>query len=210
MGISQQLAASRLIQPGVCTSSTRPASPYEGQCIYETDTDMMALWNGSAWRYIASTTATSGTVLQVQSTTVTAQTASTSSSSWADITNLSVSITPKSSTSKVFVMVNMEVGGNGSADDTYYGLYRDSTILGQGSGGSNNATMVYRFTYDGAGYQTYQTVNLSTNYLDSPASTSSLTYKMRWWTRVGTIYLNRRGDTTVGASSTITVMEIAG
>jgi hypothetical protein len=171
---------------------------------------MMAIWNGSAWRYIASTTATSGTVLQVQSTTVTAQTASTSSSAWADITGLSVSITPKSSTSKVFVMVNMEVGGNGSADDTHYGLYRDSTILGQGSGGSNNATMVYRFNYDGAGYQTYQIANLSTNYLDSPASTSSLTYKMRWWTRVGTIYLNRRGDTAVGASSTITVMEIAG
>ena len=49
MGISQQLAASRLIQPGVCTSSTRPASPYEGQCIYETDTDRMYVWDGSAW-----------------------------------------------------------------------------------------------------------------------------------------------------------------
>jgi len=49
MGISQQLAASRLIQPGVCTSSTRPASPYEGQCIYETDTDKLLVYNGSAW-----------------------------------------------------------------------------------------------------------------------------------------------------------------
>jgi len=49
MGISQQLAASRLIQPGVCTSSTRPASPYEGQCIYETDTDKMLIYDGSAW-----------------------------------------------------------------------------------------------------------------------------------------------------------------
>lgn len=49
MGISQQLAASRLIQPGVCTSTTRPASPYTGQCIYETDTNRLYVWNGSAW-----------------------------------------------------------------------------------------------------------------------------------------------------------------
>jgi hypothetical protein len=33
----------------VCTSSTRPASPYDGQVIYETDTDATKVWNGSAW-----------------------------------------------------------------------------------------------------------------------------------------------------------------
>ena len=49
MGISQQIGASSLSKPGVCTSSTRPATPYEGQMIYETDTDLMLLYNGSAW-----------------------------------------------------------------------------------------------------------------------------------------------------------------
>lgn len=49
MGLSNYLPSSRLIQPGVCTSSTRPASPFEGQCIYETDTDNVLYWNGSAW-----------------------------------------------------------------------------------------------------------------------------------------------------------------
>ncbi len=33
----------------ICTSSTRPASPVEGQTIYETDTDRQLVWNGSAW-----------------------------------------------------------------------------------------------------------------------------------------------------------------
>jgi hypothetical protein len=70
--------------------------------------------------------------------------------------------------------------------------------------------MAYRFAYDGAGNQTYQIVNLSTSFLDSPATTSATTYKMQWRTRVGTIYLNRRGDTVSGATSNITVMEIAG
>ncbi len=49
MSLSSQLASSRLIQPGVCTSSTRPASPFEGQCIFETDTDKLLVWNGTAW-----------------------------------------------------------------------------------------------------------------------------------------------------------------
>lgn len=49
MGITQQSAAARLIQPGVCTSTTRPASPFEGQAIFETDTDRMLIWNGTAW-----------------------------------------------------------------------------------------------------------------------------------------------------------------
>jgi len=40
-------------QPGVCTSSTRPTAPYEGQTIYETDTDKVLVWNGSAWLYSA-------------------------------------------------------------------------------------------------------------------------------------------------------------
>ncbi len=36
-------------RPGVCTSSTRPTTPYEGQQIYETDTDKLLVWNATAW-----------------------------------------------------------------------------------------------------------------------------------------------------------------
>ena len=32
-----------------CTSTTRPASPDEGMTIFETDTDRVLLWNGTAW-----------------------------------------------------------------------------------------------------------------------------------------------------------------
>ena len=37
------------VKAGVCTSSTRPSNPYEGQQIYETDTDKILVWNGTAW-----------------------------------------------------------------------------------------------------------------------------------------------------------------
>ncbi len=33
----------------ICTSSTRPASPFEGQTIYETDNSRQLVWDGSAW-----------------------------------------------------------------------------------------------------------------------------------------------------------------
>ena len=37
------------VKPGVCTSTTRPGSPYVGQIIYETDTTLTKVWTGSAW-----------------------------------------------------------------------------------------------------------------------------------------------------------------
>jgi hypothetical protein len=34
---------------GVCTSTTRPESPYVGQMIFETDTNLLKIWLGSGW-----------------------------------------------------------------------------------------------------------------------------------------------------------------
>lgn len=51
MGVSSAIG-SLGFKPGVCTSTTRPAAPYEGQLIFETDTDSVAFWDGSYWRYI--------------------------------------------------------------------------------------------------------------------------------------------------------------
>jgi hypothetical protein len=34
---------------GVCTSINRPANPYDGMVVYETDTDRAMVWNNSAW-----------------------------------------------------------------------------------------------------------------------------------------------------------------
>ena len=46
-------ATTQGLRPGVCTSSNRPASPFEGQMIYETDTDNVLVWNGTAWLYLS-------------------------------------------------------------------------------------------------------------------------------------------------------------
>lgn len=57
MGMSNYIPSSALTKAGVCTSITRPASPYDGQVIYETDTDRTLVWNGSAWVFLSTSTA---------------------------------------------------------------------------------------------------------------------------------------------------------
>lgn len=53
MTISNQASG---IRPGVCTSTTRPTVPYDGQVIYETDTDRTLVWNNSAWVFLSTST----------------------------------------------------------------------------------------------------------------------------------------------------------
>ena len=53
MPLSSVVGAQSIVKPGVCTSSTRPASPYDGQVIYMTDVDQTAVWDGTQWTVLA-------------------------------------------------------------------------------------------------------------------------------------------------------------
>ena len=43
------------LRSGVCTSTTRPQAPFEGQMIYETDTNRVLVYDAAAWVMIADT-----------------------------------------------------------------------------------------------------------------------------------------------------------
>lgn len=43
------------ISSTLCTSATRPTSPFTGQMIFETDTKIIRIWNGSAWQFVKNT-----------------------------------------------------------------------------------------------------------------------------------------------------------
>lgn len=45
-------ATTQGLRPGVCTSTSRPSSPFDGQVIYETDTNRVAVWDNTAWTYL--------------------------------------------------------------------------------------------------------------------------------------------------------------
>ena len=195
MGISN---VSNGLRSGVCTSSTRPTAPYEGQMIYETDTDMVALWNGSAWRYIAATTPTNGTVLQ----TVYGETSTQTSNSTSTLidTTLTATITPKSTSSKILVTVNhnccQKSADNGENRGTIH-LLRNGTDIKNLSGNL--------FLYQGSAVRL--TGCFSTMYLDSPASTSALTYKTQFSNPNNTAAFVVQYDS---SQSTIVLQEIAG
>jgi hypothetical protein len=166
--------------------------------IYETDTDMVALWNGSAWRYIAATTPTNGTVLQVVSTNLSTQ--QTYSSSTPSASSLTASITPKSASSKVLVMVSVN-GINRQSTDTGLNLW----LYRGGSSIAHFGRQVMRIAGNGA--ESWDATS-SINYLDSPATTSSTTYTV-WGassSNSGFALFNHSSITT----STVTLMEIAG
>ena len=55
-------------RPGVCTSSTRPTAPYIGQHIYENDTLLEYVWNGSIWVRIYTANATTKGDIETYST----------------------------------------------------------------------------------------------------------------------------------------------
>lgn len=42
-------ATTQGLKPGICTSTTRPVTPFTGMIIYETDTSLAKVWTGSAW-----------------------------------------------------------------------------------------------------------------------------------------------------------------
>jgi hypothetical protein len=149
------------------------------------------------------TNKTAGTVLQVVSTTKT-DTFSTASTTFVDLTGLSVSITPTSATNKIWIIANLFMSTNGSSGLTVYNLLRNSTNISQPSTTPTFNGTAIGFTTVG---DTVLPVGL--NFLDSPATTSSTTYKIQMRVNTGTTLINRRNTADCAFTSTITVMEIA-
>jgi len=141
-------------------------------------------------------------ILQVASTTKTDQ-FSTTSTSFVDATGLSVSITPTAATSKVFVIVTGLTRVSAANQAIRMNLVRDSTDIAQSTGGSSLNQTIY---IGGA----VNARNYTATLLDSPATTSATTYKLQVASTGGgaTVYLNET-TATVGAISTITVMEVS-
>jgi len=153
-----------------------------------------------------------GKVLQVVSTNKTDTFSVASSTTFSDITGMSVSITPSSASNKIFIFYNLNYGCSITGLRAYIKLLRDSTAVGIGDAASNRLR-VNSFMNNSMISATASVVG---SFLDSPSTTSAITYKLQIAaeTTTYTQYINRGNqdtdDTTYGrASSQITVMEIA-
>ena len=133
---------------------------------------------------------------------------------WVDITGLSVSITPTSATSKILVFIDVAVSHTVSTTGAAnVRLVRGSTPIYIGDAAGSRARSIASWPYD---FTQYSLIRYSGVYLDSPATTSSTTYKYQIAGQSSsyTVYVNRthyddnRWEDPRVASS-ITVMEIA-
>ena len=154
-----------------------------------------------------------GNILQVKQTLKT-DTFSTSVFGYTNITGLSVSITPTSSSNKILIIVHLTGAGTTSHTRVGYRVFKDgTTALGSGDAAGN------RITGFGAIYHPsdqHSVATVSATILDTPSDTNSHTYQVQSsnLSNSGSNYINRSETDTdayysMRSSSSITVMEVA-
>jgi hypothetical protein len=149
-----------------------------------------------------------GKILQVIQA-VKTDTFSTASTSYTDVTGVSVSITPSSSSNKVLVMVEANSSTTGG-NNAMFRLKRDSTTLSVGDAAGSRSQAAYQQRINDSN----AALNGSITLLDSPSTTSSTTYQLQTKVQGGTVDINRTAANTDGAAyartiCTITAMEVA-
>ena len=160
-------------------------------------------------------TGVGGKVLQVVSTNK-IDTFSSSSTSYTDVTGLSVSITPSSASNKILVLVNFNASVTATDYWYAYQILRGATAIHIGDTASSRTVASVGTALLTASGSSNVIDNFSINYLDSPSTTSATTYKLQGKVQSGQSFVINRSDSDTDASyglrtaSSITVMEIAG
>jgi len=156
-----------------------------------------------------------GKILQVVQTVKSNTTSATSSATldtWVDITGISVAVTPSSSSSKIKVSFVLNINSD-QAESVAIQILRDTTVIGNGDAASSRLQCFSDMRF----YSQYEPKQYTGEYLDSPSTTSAVTYKIQWRKPYdngsAAIYLNRSYNDSDNndrprTSSTITVMEI--
>ena len=158
-----------------------------------------------------------GHVLQVQQTYFQTQVTYSSTGAFNNVPELNCSITPKFASSKIFVTVNFNYScsnngcGHGISLDREIGGVTSGDIA-RGIGGSYADVWVGLDNNFGQANSSGIVLNACGNFLDSPNTTSAITYKPKVYLINGAspIKMNRSDGGQIGAASTLTLMEIAG
>jgi hypothetical protein len=152
-----------------------------------------------------------GSVIQVVSKTKT-DTFTTTSTSYTDVTGLTVNITPTSSSSKILITANISSSQRNGAYSAWYRVSRN----GAGLPNVGDAAGIRQRGSTGgfSDYYGYAIWPYNLTYLDSPASTSTLTYTIQALDPYATgiyvnmIYSDSNSSTYGRTTSTITVFEV--
>ena len=137
-----------------------------------------------------------------------------SQNQWFDLTGYSHVITPSSSSNKILFHVSFGAVTS-STNAINFRLVRNSTTIGVGDASGTRPQATFRCFREGD--TNHVKTAPSFTFLDSPNTTSAVTYKIQWQGEgTPTIYINRAQSDTDGQSygartiSTITLWEITG
>ena len=156
-----------------------------------------------------------GSVIQVVSTPK-LDVFSTTSSTLTDVTGLSVTITPVSTSSKIMIFASVSIGSSTADNNILLAVTRgDTEIYKADQSGTFRQRAGGGVHYMHGISQPQGTYSTNIMYLDSPSTTSLTTYKVKAQVNNGTMFINRTGGSTDDGNrasfvSSITVMEIAG
>jgi hypothetical protein len=150
-----------------------------------------------------------GSILQVVSLTKTDLFSAAANATFATVTGLIPSITPSSTSSKVLVLLDINVV---NAQDSAFEmrLRRNSTEIFNSQTGVAGVGIYSANFASGPTVGTNAMMPVGIHVLDSPNTISPVTYDIRVRGTGGTIYVNRSDGTNYGGISTITLMEVAG
>lgn len=111
------------VKPGVCTSSTRPASPFTGQMIFETDTNRVAVYTGSSWVVLADADTPPGLELvKAETAFTTASTITVDNVFTSAFTNYKIIVNCAASTASN-AQLRLRSGGSSVSTSTYNAVY---------------------------------------------------------------------------------------
>lgn len=157
-----------------------------------------------------------GSILQVVQTVKTDTFYSATSETFYDVTGMSATITPSSTSNKVLVEFNL--GKVCGINNNLFRIMRNGSVM-PGVGDAAGSRPQGHFTESNQGRDSNHTGSLSYAYLDSPASTSAVTYQLQVRAEVVTSQgfgLNRTFNDSnsnngynARCSSTVLLMEIS-
>jgi hypothetical protein len=148
-----------------------------------------------------------GGLVAVKTTTLTSTVTGTNET-FADVTGLTVSITPTDAANRILVVASVSAANQAGATKAYLNLARNGTLLTQGDA-AGSRVRGFNLSVGGSDF-----LVITMSFLDSPGTTSALTYSVQIRNQVaGTWFVNRSSTDTdnvahARGASSITVMEV--
>jgi hypothetical protein len=154
-----------------------------------------------------------GSVIQVRQSVRSTTPYTSVETTWTDIPDLSVNITPTSSSSKFLVSWDFYVGTDATRPDILFKVVRDTTAIYVGDNDGGTDYISHQVSNSGDVYMDHQQWAQTGQYLDTPNKATSITYKIQGRNLVSSSNWKigaRWANNSFQQPAQITVIEIAG